>query len=117
MQHETDLDINHGDSNTEKRKGDIKALEHFLEETFQLQRYIVVTGQKLVEVQSRIVSGFNDLPVELDNENVSFDKQKFADNTKTLFQEVQRGLEVRIARIIGDLEGPLACEGMIRWKR
>lgn len=117
MQHETDLDISQRDSNTARRKGDTKTLEHFLEETFQLQRFIVVTGQKLIEVQSRIASGFVELTEELDNQTVSLDKQKFADGIKTLFQEVQRGIEVRIARIIGDLEGTLACEGMIRWKR
>jgi len=41
----------------------------------------------------------------------------FADSVRTLFQEVQRGLEVRISRIIGDLEGTLACEGMIHLRR
>ncbi|XP_010520968.1 PREDICTED: myosin heavy chain, striated muscle isoform X3 [Tarenaya hassleriana] len=35
------------------------ALEQFLEETFQLQRYIVATGQKLMEIQSKIASGFS----------------------------------------------------------
>ena len=91
-------------------------MEHFLEETFQLQRYMVATGQKLTEVQTKIASGFAGVPEGLDK-SVSFDMKRFADNIKTLFQEVQRGLEVRIARIIGDVEGTLACEGMIRIKR
>ncbi|KAI9156110.1 hypothetical protein LWI28_000712 [Acer negundo] len=115
--HETDLDMSQGDSNTVRKKGDTKTLEHFLEKTFQLQRYIVVTGQKLMEIQSRITSGFVGVTEELDNKSVSFDEQRFADSVKTLFQEVQRGIEVRIARIIGDLEGTLACEGMIRLRR
>ncbi|KAH7543823.1 hypothetical protein JRO89_XS15G0025700 [Xanthoceras sorbifolium] len=115
--HETDLDMSQGDSNTLRRKGETKTLEHFLEETFQLQRCIVVTGQKLMEIQSRIASGFVGLTEELDNKSVSFDKQRFIDTVKTLFQEIQRGIEVRIARIIGDLEGTLACEGMIRLRR
>ncbi|TXG48601.1 hypothetical protein EZV62_024476 [Acer yangbiense] len=115
--HETDLDMSQGDSNTVRKKGDTKTLEHFLEKTFQLQRYIVVTGQKLMEIQSRIASGFVGVTEELDNKSVSFDEQRFADSMKTLFQEVQRGIEVRIARIIGDLEGTLACEGMIRLRR
>ena len=117
MQHETDLDTSQGNSNTVRKKGDTKTLEHFLEKTFQLQRYIVVTGQKLMEIQSRIASGFVGVTEELDNKSVSFDEQRFADSMKTLFQEVQRGIEVRIARIIGDLEGTLACEGMIRLRR
>ncbi|KAK2658650.1 hypothetical protein Ddye_005183 [Dipteronia dyeriana] len=115
--HDTDLDMSQGDSNTVRKKGDTKTLEHFLEKTFQLQRYIVVTGQKLMEIQSRIASGFVGVTEELDNKSISFDKQRFADSVKTLFQEVQRGIEVRIARIIGDLEGTLACEGMIRLRR
>ncbi|KAK3229665.1 hypothetical protein Dsin_001546 [Dipteronia sinensis] len=115
--HETDMDMSQGDSNTVRKKGDTKTPEHFLEKTFQLQQYIVVTGQKLMEIQSRIASGFVGVTEELDNKSVSFDEQRFADSVKTLFQEVQRGIEVRIARIIGDLEGTLACEGMIRLRR
>lgn len=84
-----------------------KKLEHFLEETFQLQRYIVATGQKLIEIQSKIASGF------VGGEDDGFDMKKFADCLRTLFREVQRGLEVRISRIIGDLEAPLAWDGMI----
>ncbi|KAF2316205.1 hypothetical protein GH714_041546 [Hevea brasiliensis] len=85
-------------------KAGTKTLEHFLEETFQLQRYMVATGQKLMEVQSQIASGFAGSPEDV-GKSVSFDMKRFTDNIRTLFQEVQRGLEVRIARIIGDLEG------------
>lgn len=88
-------------------------LEHFLEETFQLQRYIVATGQKLIEVQTKVASGLVGALQEVDRPDC-FDMKRFADNIKTLFKEVQRGLEVRIARIIGDLEGTLACDGMTR---
>jgi hypothetical protein len=41
------------------REGDREqnvALARFLEETFQLQRYMVATGQKLLEMQSRIAT-------------------------------------------------------------
>lgn len=116
FQHETDLDMSQGDSSTTRRKGETKTLEHFLEETFQLQRYMVATGQKLMEVQSKIASGFVELTEEL-GKTASLDKKRFADSLRTLFQEVQRGLEVRISRIIGDLEGTLACEGMIHLRR
>ena len=95
-------------------KGDTSTLEHFLEETFHLQRYMVATGQKMMEIQSKMASGF--IGVELDK-TATFDMKRFSDNMRSLFQEVQRGLEVRIARIIGDLEGTLACEGMIHFKR
>ncbi|CAI9274156.1 unnamed protein product [Lactuca saligna] len=84
-----------------------KKLEHFLEETFQLQRYIVATGQKLIEIQSKIASGF------VGGVNDGFDMKKFGDCLRSLFREVQRGLEVRISRIIGDLEAPLAWDGII----
>ncbi|XP_019200293.1 PREDICTED: centromere-associated protein E [Ipomoea nil] len=96
-----------------RTKEQIKMLEHFLEETFQLQRYIVATGQKLIEVQTKVGSGLVGALQEVDRPDC-FDMKRFADNIKTLFKEVQRGLEVRIARIIGDLEGTLACDGMTR---
>ncbi|CAE6237721.1 unnamed protein product [Arabidopsis arenosa] len=113
----------------EKISGEIRvngeaktSLEHFLDETFQLQRYIVATGQKLMEIQSKIASGFVEFLVDLittesSSSSSSFDPERFAENIKSLFQEVQRGLEVRISRSIGDLEGTLAREGMIHLKR
>lgn len=103
-----------GSTNT-RLKEDNKTLEQFLEETFQLQRYMVATGQKLMEVQIKISSGF--VGVELDDKSASFDAKRFSDSIGSLFQEVQRGLEVRIAQIIGELEGTLACEGMIQLRR
>lgn len=116
FQHETNLDKGRGDLSTARKKGETKALELFLEETFQLQRHIVATGQKLMEVQSKIASGFAEFAEELDK-SACLDKKRFAESLKTLFQEVQKGFEVRISRIIGDLEGTLACEGMIHLKR
>ncbi|CAH8279445.1 unnamed protein product [Arabidopsis lyrata] len=113
----------------EKISGNMRAngeaktsLEHFLDETFQLQRYIVATGQKLMEIQSKIASGFVEFLVDLittesSSSSSSFDPERFAENIKSLFQEVQRGLEVRISRCIGYLEGTLAREGMIHLKR
>ena len=102
--------------NAARTKEKTQTLEHFLEETFQLQRYIVATGQKLMEIQSKIVSGFVGVAEEMEK-NAGIDMKRFADSIRTLFQEVQRGLEVRTARIIGDLEGTLACEGMIQLRR
>ncbi|CAH8329041.1 unnamed protein product [Eruca vesicaria subsp. sativa] len=98
------------------------SLEHFLDETFQLQRYIVATGQKLMEIQSKITSEFVEVLVgfiitESSSTSSSFDPERFVESIRSLFQEVQRGLEVRISRIIGDLGGTLAREGMIHLKR
>ncbi|KAJ6376129.1 hypothetical protein OIU77_000986 [Salix suchowensis] len=117
--HDNDVDMSPGDSSTgtARKKEETKTLETFLDETFQVQRYMVATGQKLMEVRSKIASGFVEVPEELEKSAGSFDIKCFAENIKTLFQEVQRGLEVRIARVIGDLEGTLACEGMIRMRR
>lgn len=116
--HDNGLDQNgrRGDSDTARTKDKTKTLEHFLDETFQLQRYMVATGQKLMEIQPKIASGLVGVAEDLET-CASFDMNRFTDFIRTLFQEVQRGLEVRIARIIGDLEGTLACDGMIQLRR
>lgn len=117
MQHENGLDTDGGDPNASRTNREkTKTLEHFLEETFQLQRYMVATGQKLMEVQTKVAAGFIGADQGLEKPT-SFDMKRFADNVRVLFQEVQRGLEVRISRIIGDLEGTLACDGIIRLRR
>ncbi|KAM7499782.1 hypothetical protein LguiA_024196 [Lonicera macranthoides] len=114
--HKNDLDVNRGGSGVARSNEESKPLENFLEETFQLQRYIVAAGQKLVEVQSKIACGFIGAVVLLEGP-ASFDMKRFADGLRALFKEVQRGLEIRISRIIGDLESTLACEGMIHLQR
>ncbi|ONK69230.1 uncharacterized protein A4U43_C05F20690 [Asparagus officinalis] len=88
-----------------------RVLGNFLEETFQLQRLVVATGQKLMDIQLKIMSSINSSDGGLD-ESVGFNMEQFADVIGTLFRDIQRGLEVRIARIIGDLEGTLACDGI-----
>ncbi|KAF5947523.1 hypothetical protein HYC85_013480 [Camellia sinensis] len=114
--HEKDLDVMRGGSSIAKTKEEIRTLEQFLEETFQLQRYIVATGQKLTEIQSKIASGFVEAMENIDGP-ADFDMKRFADNVRTFFREVQRGLEIRIARFIGDLEGTLACDGIIHLRK
>lgn len=116
MQHENELGVGGGDSNTAKTKEETRLLEKYLEETFHLQRYMVATGQKLMELQSKIASGFVSAADEFETP-ASFDMKRFADGIRTLFKEVQRGLEIRIARIIGDLEGTLARDGIIHLKK
>lgn len=72
---------------------------------------MVATGQKLMDIEAKIACSFVG-NVGLD-ESSGFNMSQFADIVKNLFKEVQRGLEVRIARIIGDLEGTLACDGIL----
>ncbi|XWS48580.1 hypothetical protein CRYUN_Cryun13aG0088900 [Craigia yunnanensis] len=62
--HDNDLDMSQRDCSTTKSRGETRTLEHFLEETFQLLRYMVATGQKLMEIQYKMASGF--IGVELD---------------------------------------------------
>ncbi|KAG6426580.1 hypothetical protein SASPL_110805 [Salvia splendens] len=101
--------VNNGEDETKK-------MEHFLEETFQLQRYIVATGQKLMELQSMIASNLVAEAEDIEKHG-SFDIERFGDSLKTLFRETQRGIEVRISRIIGDLEGTLARDGFTTWQK
>ncbi|KAL3524418.1 hypothetical protein ACH5RR_017252 [Cinchona calisaya] len=114
--HENNLGVRTADSNNAKTKEETRLLEQYLDETFQLQRYMVATGQKLMELQAKIASGFVSAAEEFETP-ASFDMKKFADIIRTLFREVQRGLEIRIARMIGDLEGTLACDGIIHLKK
>lgn len=116
FQHENELYANNGGLKAARTKEETEKLGHFLEETFQLQRYIVATGQKMMEIQSKIVSGFVGVAEEMEK-SAGIDMKRFADSIRNMFLEIQRGLEVRTARIIGDLEGTLACEGMIQWRR
>ncbi|KAL6597819.1 hypothetical protein ACP70R_046624 [Stipagrostis hirtigluma subsp. patula] len=86
------------------------ALGQFLEETFQLQRYMVATGQKLLETQARVARGVG---VGGGAGEDGVDVKRFMDVVGALLRDVQRGLEVRIARIIGDLEGTLTFHGIL----
>jgi hypothetical protein len=101
------------------REGDREqnvALARFLEETFQLQRYMVATGQKLLEMQSRIATTLARAAVAgggISDGGDGVDTARFMDVVGALLRDVQRGLEVRIARIIGDLEGTLTFHGIL----
>ncbi|CAA7402513.1 unnamed protein product [Spirodela intermedia] len=90
------------------------SLESFLEEAFQLQRHIVAAGQRLLEVQSQLAG----CVVDADDERFQdFKAGQFADVMKTLLRDIQRGLEVRVARIIGNLEGTLTRDGILHISR
>jgi uncharacterized coiled-coil protein SlyX len=92
------------------------ALGQFLEETFQLQRFMVATGQKLLETQSRIAPGLVSRG-GAGEDDAGVDMKRLMDVAGALLRDVQRGLEVRIARIIGDLEGTLTFHGILRTTR
>ncbi|KAK9145612.1 hypothetical protein Sjap_005515 [Stephania japonica] len=92
----------------ERTREETRTLECLLEETFQLQRYMVATGQKLIEIQTKMASKYVAGGIEETKRSANFDTARFSDSVRTLFKEVQKGLEVRIARVIGNLEGTLA---------
>ncbi|CAO2203713.1 unnamed protein product [Urochloa humidicola] len=92
------------------------ALGQFLEETFQLQRFMVATGQKLLETQARIAPGLVSRGGGGGGDD-GVDMKRLMDVAGALLRDVQRGLEVRIARIIGDLEGTLTFHGILRTAR
>lgn len=101
----------------EESQSQSAALGQFLEETFQLQRFMVATGQKLLETQSRIAAGLaRDRCCCGDGED-GVDMKRLMEVAGALLRDVQRGLEVRIARIIGDLEGTLTFHGILRSTR
>ncbi|XAR71620.1 hypothetical protein NMG60_11017983 [Bertholletia excelsa] len=114
--HEINMNTENGGSAISRTEEETKTLKNYLEETFHLQRYIVATGQKLMQMQPKMASGFMEAAEELDG-LVSFDPKRFADSVSTLLWEVQRGIEVRIARIIGDAEGTLACDEIIHSRK
>jgi hypothetical protein len=96
----------------ERRRGrgeQSAALGQFLEETLQLQRLLVATGQKLLETQSRITPGLT--------RRGGVDMKRLMNVAGPLLRDVQRGLEVRITRIIGDLEGTLTFHGILHTER
>ncbi|KAK9672426.1 hypothetical protein RND81_12G099800 [Saponaria officinalis] len=109
---EKDLNLKQRGPSSKRTKEETRKLENFLEETFQLQRFIVATGQKLIELQSKIAaSGLDGISSEFSG-SASFDMQRFAETIQSLFKDVQRGLEVRASKIIGDLGGTLTCDGI-----
>ncbi|WOK99224.1 myosin-9-like [Canna indica] len=93
-------------------KEQTETLKCYLEETFQLQKYIVATGQKFMETQAKINSSF--FGADAHDKSIGFNLRQFADIIRTIFRQVQKGLEMRIAQIIGDLEGKLACDSILQ---
>lgn len=83
----------------------------FLLEAVQLQQRASETGQKLVALQTEIgKSCYRD---DLGSPGKLATKQS-VDSIRNNLQEIQRNLEIWLARIIGDLEGILARDGSSR---
>lgn len=93
-------------------KEQTETLKCYLEEAFKLQKYFVATGQKFIEMQSKISSSF--CGADAHDKSTGFNLRQFADIIRSIFRQVQKGLEVRIARMIGDLEGKLACDSILQ---
>lgn len=80
----------------------------FLLEAFQLQQRASETGQKLIAIQTEIgKSYYGD---ELGSQ-AKLTTRRSLDLIRNNLKEVQRNLEIWLARIIGDLEGILARDG------
>ncbi|PSR91365.1 Vacuolar protein sorting-associated protein [Actinidia chinensis var. chinensis] len=83
----------------------------FLLEAFRLQQRAAETGQKLTALQTETGKGyFGD---ELETQ-AKLTMRRCLDSFKNNFKEIQRNLEIWLARIIGDLEGILARDGASR---
>lgn len=83
----------------------------FLLEAFRLQQGAAETGQKLMALHTEI--GKSNSRDELRSEN-TLTSRRSLDSIRNNFKEIQRNLEIWLARIIGDLEGILAREGASR---
>lgn len=83
----------------------------FLLEAFRLQQRASETGQKLMALQTEI--GKSNHGDELGSQ-AKLTTKRSLDSIKNNFKEIQRNLEIWLARIIGDLEGILARDGASR---
>ncbi|KAA8521093.1 hypothetical protein F0562_011754 [Nyssa sinensis] len=83
----------------------------FLLEAFRLQQRASETGQKLMALQNESRKGFIGDELEA---SVKLATRRSLDSIRNNFKEIQRNLEIWLARIIGDLEGILARDGASR---
>ncbi|KAI3453891.1 hypothetical protein Pfo_010554 [Paulownia fortunei] len=83
----------------------------FLLEAFRLQQRASETNQKLMALQTE--SGKSYHGGELEGQ-AKLATRRSLDSIRNNFKEIQRNLEIWLARIIGDLEGLLARDGASR---
>ncbi|MBA0744199.1 hypothetical protein Gogos_006834 [Gossypium gossypioides] len=82
----------------------------FLLEAFRLQQHASETGQKLMALQTEIGKSYYKDDIGSSGSAKAGTKRSM-DSIRNNLQEVQRNLEIWLARIIGDLEGILARDG------
>lgn len=83
----------------------------FLLEALRLQQRAAETAQKLTALQTEI--GKSDCGDDMGG-FANFTTKRALDSIANNFKEIQRNLEIWLARIIGDLEGILARDGASR---
>ncbi|KAK8493960.1 hypothetical protein V6N13_029075 [Hibiscus sabdariffa] len=83
----------------------------FLLEAFRLQQHASETGQKLMALQAEIGKSYNNRDDVGSAATAKVGMKRSMDSIRNNLQEVQRNLEIWLARIIGDLEGILARDG------
>lgn len=88
-------------------------LTEFLLEAFRLQHRAAETRQKLNTVQAEAAAAKSRVGDELTAE-AKLNTRKYVDSIRSSFKEIQRNLEIWLARIMGDLEGILARDGASR---
>lgn len=83
----------------------------FLLESFRLQQRASETAQKLMAVQTEIGKSYYGGEV---GDQAKLTTRRSLDSIRNNFKDIQRNLEIWLARIIGDLEGILARDGASR---
>ncbi|KAI4327953.1 hypothetical protein L6164_020356 [Bauhinia variegata] len=84
----------------------------FLLEAFRLQQRASETGQKLMALQTE--AGKSYYKDDLGSQEATATTRRSLDSIRNNLKEIQRNLEIWLARIIGDLEGILARDGVSR---
>ncbi|KAK4364764.1 hypothetical protein RND71_016122 [Anisodus tanguticus] len=90
---------------------EFRTQREFLLEAFRLQQRASETGQKLMVLQTE--SGKSYYGDEFEGQAQLATKRSF-DSIRNNLKEIQRNLEIWLARIIGDLEGILSRDGASR---
>ncbi|KAK3019964.1 hypothetical protein RJ639_003011, partial [Escallonia herrerae] len=83
----------------------------FLLEAFRLQQRASETGQKLLALQNETGKGYFADDLE---SHAKMTTRRSMDSIRNNFKEIQRNLEIWLARIIGDVKGILSRDGASR---
>ncbi|KAL1556915.1 hypothetical protein AAHA92_12471 [Salvia divinorum] len=91
----------------------IQRQTEFLLEAFRLQQRASETSQKLTALQTERGNSYRGGGEEVDGP-ANLSTRRSLDSIRNNFKEIQRNLEIWLARIIGDLEGLLSRDGASR---